>query len=139
MTHDKTAMRYSPRSPWLAIQVVGSCLAAVYVLAVEGFSFLAAWNTAPLILAVGSALLARGPLATRQVRLGMDVFWASQLVVVLGIHVAWALDLSGLASRSSTAGLIFLVVPIYALVLGLVLAGAAILGEAVISRATRGA
>jgi hypothetical protein len=114
-------------------------LVASLVITVEGFDGVALWNLVPLLLAIGSIAVVRGSLGTAEVRVAGVVFWATQLALALALHVAWHFDLGGVSTRSSTAGLIFLVTPVYSVVLGLVLAGASIGACAILGRKHRGA
>jgi hypothetical protein len=113
----------------LWIQLAGTVLAVLVVLFVEGIGVIALWNIVPVVLALGSIAIARGPLGSMEVRTGAFAFWASQIVSVTLLHVAWKLDWGGVATRSSTAGLIFLVAPVYAVTGGLLVAGLTILAS----------
>ncbi len=94
----------------------------VLVFVVEGFHGIALWNTAPLILAAAGVAVLRGDVASRELRAGGFTFWASQVVLVGLFHVAWHLDWGAMATGSSTAGLIFLVAPIYTVGAGVIAA-----------------
>jgi hypothetical protein len=95
---------------------------ALLVFSVEGFHGIALWNAAPLALAAGGIALSGGDLASRELRAGGFVFWASQVVFVALLHIGWHLDWGAMATGSSTAGLIFLVAPVYTVGAGLALA-----------------
>jgi hypothetical protein len=111
----------------LGVQLVSSAVAVLLVFVVEGIGGIAVWNVVPVVLALGSIRIARGDLGSREVPVGALAFWASRVLSVTLLHAAWYFDWAAVATRSSTAGLIFLVVPVYTVAGGLVLAGLTIL------------
>jgi hypothetical protein len=111
---------------WPILQLVATACVAVVVAWVEDFGLIMAWNLFPLILALGSMAIVRSSLGSPDVRIAGAVFWLTELSAVLALHLAWQFDLQGFATRSSTAGLMFLVAPVYFVVLGLILAGLSI-------------
>lgn len=124
---------------WLVIQLASTACVAIFVIAVEGLGGIAAWNLAPLLLALGSIAVVRSSLGSTEVRVAGTVFWVAEIVLVLALHAAWHFDLGQIATRSSTAGLIFLVTPLYSVALGIVLAGVSMGLCAVFRRKQRGA
>jgi hypothetical protein len=120
------------------VQLSGTALAALFVFIVEGTTAMALWNVVPLALALGGIAIARGDLGTQEVRVGALLFWASQVAAVTLLHAAWCFDWGAMATRSSTAGLIFLVVPVYTVTGGLLLAGLTILASVGLKRWSHG-
>ena len=96
-----------------------------FVAYVEGITNLFwIWNCAPI--AVSYLLLSR---ARKQVTNPIPeiAFFLVACGIVLFAHAAWHLDLGGTASGSSTSGLMFVVLPVYACVLGGAAYGLAVL------------
>jgi len=89
---------------------------AIFVAYVEGFlNPFWVWNVLPLGLAVG--LLARA--RRRDSPTGPALaFGVGAVGATLFVHAAWLFDWGGTATGSSTSGLIFLFLPLYALVIG---------------------
>lgn len=91
-------------------------LMAAFVASVEGFmNPLWIWNCVPIV--VSYVLLSRA----RQKAINPlpeIAFFVLACGAVLFAHVAWLYDWSGVATGSSTAGLMFVVLPVYAIVLG---------------------
>jgi hypothetical protein len=77
-----------------------------------------AWNLVPSLLAGALAVVARGK---RGAEVELRRLLRTPCFLALGyvayMHLAWRFDWSGAASRSSTAGLEYLLVPIWAVVL----------------------
>jgi hypothetical protein len=92
---------------------------ALYILSVEGFHALALWNGLPV--AIG--LLMGWELQRRHrtpVAAGAGAgFIAGAVAMSLAGHAAWQLDIWGIATSSSTSGLLFVFLPLYALGMGL--------------------
>ncbi len=108
------------RALWLLLPFL---LVASFVVWV-GMDFLplAIWNLMPLILAYAAlhgAARKRGAARWRLVGFGVTA-----TAITACFHVAWFVDWLGTASGSSTAGLGFVFIPIYAVILGI---GAALL------------
>lgn len=101
--------------------------AAGLVVWVEGVANpLALWNLAPLAVAGAALLRSRGG-PRREGQEGADAgsatpaaAGAAGVAVVVGTaHLAWLLDWGGTATGSSTAGLLFVVLPVLAGLVGL--------------------
>jgi hypothetical protein len=120
------------------VQLAGTALAVLLVFFVEGITGMALWNLVPLAFALGSIAIARGELGTQEVRVGTLCFWASQVGSVTLLHAAWYFDWGAVATGSSTAGLIFLVMPVYTVTGGLLLAGLTILASLGLKRWSHG-
>jgi hypothetical protein len=114
---------------WRVRQVLFLLMAA-FVASVEGITNpFWIWNCVPI--AASYVLLWR---ARKQATnpLPAIAFFAIACGAVLFVHAAWLYDWNGIASGSSTAGLMFIVLPVYACVLG-----AAAFGLVVLFRARR--
>ncbi len=111
-------MRQSPNLLRAELAITG--IIAVLVFVVEGFRGIALWNVAPLALGAASIAVLRGDVASRELRAGGVAFWASQVLLVGLLHVAWQFDWGTMATGSSTGGLVFLVAPLYAVGAGLI-------------------
>jgi hypothetical protein len=122
----------------LRVQLAGTALAVLLLFFVEGINGIALWNVVPLGMALGSIAIGRSDLGSHEVRVGALSFWASQVASVTLLHAAWYFDWAGVATRSSTAGLIFLVVPVYTVIGGLLLAGLTILASLGLKRWNHG-
>jgi len=104
--------------------------AAVLVVFVEGpLNPFWVWNAAPLGLA-GLALW-RG---SGRIRAVAPVFALVVMVPIVYIHLAWLMDWDRIKTGSSTSGLIFIFLPIYAAILGAVFALIAGLAMALFAR-----
>ena len=123
---------------FLWVQLAGTALAVLLVFFVEGIKGIALWNVVPLALALGSIAIGRGDFGTQEVRVGALLFWISQVASVTVLHAAWYFDWGAVTTRSSTAGLIFLVVPVYTVTGGLLLAGLTILASVGLKRWSHG-
>lgn len=102
------------------IQIAATTLLAacgLLVVYAEGLHWIALWNLLPLLLA--GRVVARGTGAARRSWSGVAFAGVATLATGL-LHTAWVCDWGGTQTGSSTAGLIFLFAPIYALVLGTV-------------------
>lgn len=95
---------------------------AVLVVAVEGASLFTVWNLLPLAVAsvvLRSAGRARAAgLAPSPSRAPELALVGTVAIVVGGAHVAWMFDWRGTATGSSTAALLFVVLPLLALMAG---------------------
>ena len=110
--------------PRITERVLRAVLWAVVALVgwVEGFSNpLAAWNCAPVLLAlyVVRPATMSGPavssLRRRAARWGFSLFTA---LTVAAVHLLWLFDWRGTATGSSTSGLVFLFLPFLSLAAG---------------------
>lgn len=84
------------------------------------FSGFAIWNCLPVAASFGALAVAlhnRGPMAR-----GLIVFSVLTTSFIAFFHLAWLFDWGGTATGSSTAGLAFIFVPIWACILGSILA-----------------
>ena len=73
------------------------------------------WNALPIVL--GYVLLSRSVKRSSRPIPELSYVIATTCFVVL-FHIAWMLDLGGTQTGSSTSGLIFIFLPIYAVLLG---------------------
>lgn len=95
----------------------------VLVVAVEGATLFTVWNLLPLG-AAGLALRAAGAASQRAAATAAPsrapaLAFAVAVAAVVGVaHLAWHLDWGGTATGSSTAGLLFVVLPLLALAAG---------------------
>lgn len=91
--------------------------AALLVVVVEkGIHGIALWNLLPLFTAIWFSYRARG--ATQRERHMACGFGLCASAAVIYCHVEWALNLWGVATGSSTSGLVFLIYPLAALFAG---------------------
>ncbi len=91
-------------------------LMAAFVAYVEGFTNpFWIWNYVPI---AASYLLLSRARQKEENPLPEIGFFVVACGTVLFAHAAWLYDLNGIARGSSTAGLMFLVLPVYACVLG---------------------
>lgn len=74
-----------------------------------------AWNALPILL--GYILLRRAAKVSSKPIPELAYVIASSIFVVL-FHIAWMLDLGNIQTGSSTSGLVFIFLPIYAVILG---------------------
>lgn len=96
-----------------------------FVAYVEGITNLYwIWNCVPIV--VSYVLLSRVRHSATN-PLPEIAFFLVACGIVLFAHAAWHLDLGGTATGSSTAGLMFIVLPVYACVLGGAAYGLAVL------------
>jgi hypothetical protein len=97
--------------------VLAAC--ALYILYVDGIHVLALWNVLPvaigLLVARGTR---RGPRTPVAIGPGAG-FLAGAVPMSLFWHAAWQFDVWRTASSSSTSALMFLILPIYAIGIGL--------------------
>jgi hypothetical protein len=100
---------------WRVRQVLFLLMAA-FVAWVEGFTNpFWIWNSVPI--AASYVLLARA--RQKNVNpLPAIAFFVIACGLVLFAHAAWLYDWNGIATGSSTAGLMFIMLPVYACVLG---------------------
>jgi len=82
------------------------------------------WNCVPIV--VSYVLLSRARNSATN-PLPEIAFFLIACGIVLFAHAAWHLDLDGMATGSSTSGLTFVVLPVYACVLGGAAYGLAVL------------
>jgi len=109
---------------WRVRQILFLWMVA-FVAFVEGVTNLFwIWNCVPI--AVSYVLLWRARQSATN-PLPEIAFFLVACGIVLFAHAAWHLDLGGTASGSSTAGLMFVVLPVYACVLGGAAYGLAVL------------
>lgn len=95
--------------------------ASTFIMLVNDFAFdgLVAWNLVPIVLvflAVALARWVRKPLAG--IGTPAIVFSAATLIAVALAHLEWYFDWGGAQTGSSTAGLVFLFIPFWAVGLG---------------------
>lgn len=91
-------------------------LMAAFVASVEGFTNpFWIWNSVPI--AASYVLLARAR-QNNMNPLPAIAFFVIACGLVLFAHAAWLYDWDGIATGSSTAGLMFIMLPVYACVLG---------------------
>ena len=99
---------------------------ALLVFATEGFHPFAVWNCVPILVAYLFAVMilekARGLWRNVDPRIKGSLigFVVAAVGVTLFTHIAWVTDLGRVASASSTSGLLFLFLPIYSVILGIV-------------------
>jgi hypothetical protein len=97
--------------------------AAALVFVVEGVHGFAFWNAVPIACAGAVAVSLRAPrprlTSWRAAKIAFSV--TASLAVAL-LHLAWHFDWGGTATGSSTAGLIFIFAPLYALILSSIVA-----------------
>ncbi len=100
---------------WRVRQVLFLLMVA-FVAYVEGFTNpIWIWNCVPI--AVSYVLLSRA--RQKEINPLPEIgFFAVACGVVLFAHAAWLYDWGGTATGSSTAGLMFIALPVYACVLG---------------------
>jgi hypothetical protein len=100
------------------IRTTGMVLLAacgLLVLYAEGLYWIALWNLLPLF-AAGTAI--RRGIGVGDISAAAFVFAFVTALAVAFVHLAWVFDWGGTQTGSSTAGLIFLFSPVYALLLG---------------------
>jgi hypothetical protein len=85
--------------------------------------FFLLWNSAPMLTALSLTLLTRA--SGLGFRLAVYGFALGTGSVTLYYHLLWAFDVGGVTTRSSTSSLIFVWIPVYATVFGLILAAPA--------------
>lgn len=101
--------------PWRIRQALFLFMGA-FVAWVEGFTHLFwIWNCVPIVASY--VLLARARQKNMN-PLPAIAFFLVACGLVLLAHAAWLYDWSGIASGSSTAGLMFIMLPVYACALG---------------------
>lgn len=76
-----------------------------------------AWNMTPLIISLALYSYAK---KKRKSPAGAYGFLTASMMVSGFIHLAWMLDWDGAATGSSTSGLIFIFIPVYSVVAGLI-------------------
>lgn len=100
------------------------------VLFINGPDAFAVWNLVPVVvvsLVVAAARWVRRPLAG--VGTPITVFCVTTLSVVTLAHLEWYFDWGGAQTGSSTAGLAFLFIPIWAVTLGSIALVSILLGR----------
>lgn len=98
--------------------LLGAC--ALYIAFVEGVNPLVLWNGLPVALGLLAARgLRRGPRNPAAVGAAAGFVLGSAGTSVVG-HAAWQLDAGGIASATSTSAILPLLLPMYALGIGLV-------------------
>jgi hypothetical protein len=108
--------------------LLASLTAGALVLYVEGATLFTLWNLFPVLLAAGAVWRTwerRGATKSRGPSPIVAVFGLGTLAVVGTMHVAWLVDWHGFSTGSSTAGLVFVFGPFYALFGGGLAAAAA--------------
>ena len=130
-----------PKASWRWLQLAVTACVAVLVVFVENrfmpehvWLVVAVWNVTPLLLALGAVAVARSSHGSLEVRVFGTVFWVTQVILVTYFHAAWLFDLEQIATRSSTAGLIFFDIPLYSVVGGFLIAGVSMAAVAVFAR-----
>jgi hypothetical protein len=93
-----------------------------------GFHVVAIWNCVPLALCLLVARRLRRGAQTPLAEGAAVGFLGGSLGLSLTCHVAWALDVAGIASGSSTSALQLLVLPLYAVAAGV---GGSVIGAAI--------
>ena len=95
------------------------------VLFVEGVDAFAFFNLGPVLLVIAAAVLVYRTGAGQWVDLGVPLVCAG--FAILGLvafaHLAWHFDWAGTATGSSTSGLLFLFLPMWAMLVGGVVTG----------------
>lgn len=104
--------------PWsIRIILIAGLAMVVYV---EGLTNpFTLWNASPLIVA-GALIEWWSSRTHRKLRAVLYGFALLTGLVVLLVHLAWVFDLADIATGSSTAGLIFVVLPLIAVGFGAV-------------------
>lgn len=95
------------------IMLLAAC--GLFVLYAEGLHWIALWNLLPLFMA-GMAI-ARGTRA-KGTSWAALTFASVAVVAIAVVYLDWVFDWGGTQTGSSTAGLIFIFLPIYSLLLG---------------------
>src|SRR3972149_438773 len=92
---------------------------AILIYFLEGVALnpFAIWNASPLLISY--FLYSRGlTLNSRPVIIGFAFYTIISLGLLLFGHLAWYFDWQGTKTGSSTSGLIFIFLPLYAVILG---------------------
>jgi hypothetical protein len=107
---------------WFVLGAIGLATGGL-VVAVQGLDMFAVWNLVPVAIAlVTSAIGARRSGLGPAGRLALGVFCVTILTCVGLLHLAWRFDWGGTATGSSTAGLIFVLAPVYCVIVATVAA-----------------
>ena len=100
------------------IRIVGATLIAgsgLLVLYAEGRNWIVLWNLVPLAVAALAILRGKG---AEQPSWSVVTFAGVTALTIALTHAAWVFDWRGTQTGASTAGLIFLFLPIYSVLLG---------------------
>jgi hypothetical protein len=100
----------------MVVAAVVLAVAALVVWVERSTGLFVLWNLAPV--AIIALIQYRIGGVARDRRLAAHLFCGLTLALVTVAHLAWLFDWGGTATGSSTAGLMFVVLPIYALGLG---------------------
>lgn len=100
------------------IRIIGMLLltaCGLLIICAEGFHWIVLWNLFPLLAAgaVISRFTGRSPTSWAAL-----TFAALTTLTVALVHAAWIFDWGGIRTGSSTAGLIFIFLPIYSRLIG---------------------
>lgn len=99
---------------------------AFFVIHVEGWQAFAIWNCLPLIvlgvmdLLIIWHMIEKTKKVSLILRAGFIGLELGTIPLILLGHVAWYFDLDSTATGSSTSGLIFIFIPIYAVIFGVI-------------------
>lgn len=94
-------------------------LLAILIYYLEGIAFnpFALWNASPLLISY--YLVSKGiRINSKPVLIGFVFYTIASLGLLLFGHFAWYFDWQGTKTGSSTSGLIFIFLPVYAVILG---------------------
>lgn len=108
-------MKTSARRIWAIFFI----LLAVLIYYLEGIAFnpFAVWNASPLLISY--YLVNKGlSINSKPVMIGFVVYTVFSLGILLFGHFAWYFDWQGTQTGSSSSGLIFIFLPVYAVILG---------------------
>lgn len=115
--------------------VVLAIIVGLLVVVVEGMNGFAIWNLLPVSLVLAAALIVQWrPSASKRIRSFVAGFGPATLGAVAFAHLAWYFDWGETATGSSTAGLIFIFIPVWATIFGIASGGLAVLARVLLER-----
>jgi hypothetical protein len=115
--------------------VIWAVIVGLLVIIVEGLNGFAIWNLLPVSLVLAAVLTIQWRhRAGKRLRSFVVGFGLATLGVVAFAHLAWYFDWGETATGSSTAGLIFIFIPLWATIFGVASGGLAVLTGVLLER-----